>query len=86
MEGEFKASIGYGEVLVEFEGNSSALVKAKDTAPYSALMTLHVISGAGFGVRQVWDDDEEEQLGIRAIPGFNTAKLEETTEWHSRTH
>jgi hypothetical protein len=57
-------------------GNCFASMKVKDTAPGTALMTLHVISGAGFGVRQVWDDEAEKQLGTKAIPGFNTKKLE----------
>ena len=47
----------------------------KDVAKATALMTLHVISGAGFGVRQVWDREHEDQLGSSVIPGFNTSKL-----------
>ncbi len=50
-------------------------MKIKDTAPDTALMTVHVISGAGFGVRQVWDGEDENQLGMKIIPGFNTKTL-----------
>ena len=57
------------------EGNDFDSMKVKDTASHTHLMTLHVISGAGFGVQQVWDDEDEKQLGMKAIPGFNTKKL-----------
>jgi cytochrome P450 len=57
------------------EGNVPGNIKVKDTAPGTALMTLHVISGAGFGVSQVWDGEGEDQLAMKAIPGFNTTKL-----------
>ena len=29
----------------------------------------------GFGVRQLWDGEDEKQLGSNIVPGFNTAKL-----------
>jgi hypothetical protein len=29
----------------------------------------------GFGVRQLWDGEDEQQLGSNIVPGFNTAKL-----------
>jgi cytochrome P450 len=61
-------------------GNSPQSMKIKDTAPDTALMTLHVISGAGFGVRQVWDGEDEKQLGMKAIPGFNTKTLKDNHE------
>ena len=57
------------------DGNSVEFMKVKDTAPHTHVMALHVISGAGFGVRQVWDDEDEKELGRNAIPGFNTKKL-----------
>ena len=66
----------------KLEGNCPRHMKVKDTAPDTALMTLHVISGAGFGVRQVWDDEDEKQLGVETIPGFNTTKLKDN---HSLT-
>lgn len=59
----------------KLEGNDPGNIKVKDTAQDTALMTLHVISGAGFGVRQVWNGESEELLGTKVVPGFNTAKL-----------
>jgi cytochrome P450 len=59
----------------KFDGNGPDNINVKDTARETALMTLHVISGAGFGVRQVWDGESEELLGTKVVPGFNTAKL-----------
>lgn len=77
-----KQASGMLKFWSKLEGNSPEYMKVKDTAPDTALMALHVISGAGFGVRQVWDDEDEKDLGIRTIPGFNTAKLREN---HSLT-
>lgn len=57
------------------DGNTPDEIRVKDTAPDTALMSLHVISGAGFGVRQVWDGEGEEQLGSKVVPGFNSTKL-----------
>lgn len=59
----------------KLEGNGPANIVVKDTARETALMTLHVISGAGFGVKQIWDGESEDLLGIKVVPGFNTAKL-----------
>ncbi len=59
----------------KLEGNAPANIKVKDTARETALMTLYVISGAGFGVRQVWDGESEQTLGTKVVPGFNTARL-----------
>jgi cytochrome P450 len=56
-------------------GNALNDMKVDDTAPYTALMALNVICAAGFGVRQLWDGEDENQLGRKVIPGFNTAKL-----------
>jgi cytochrome P450 len=63
------------EFWMKFEGNAPSDIKVKDTAKETALMTLHVISGAGFGVRQIWNGESEELLGSKVVPGFNTAKL-----------
>ena len=70
-----KQATGMLKFWSKLEGNCPGYMKVKDTAPDTALMTLHVISGAGFGVRQVWEDEDEEQLGVETIPGFNTTKL-----------
>jgi cytochrome P450 len=59
----------------KLEGNGPANIIVKDTARETALMTLHVISGAGFGVKQIWDGESEDLLGEKVVPGFNTAKL-----------
>lgn len=59
----------------EIKGNTPGNLKIKDTAVYTARMTLYVISGVGFGIRQVWDGEDEGQLGTNIVPGFNTAKL-----------
>jgi cytochrome P450 len=59
----------------KINGNTQDHMIVKNAAPATAYLALHVISGAGFGVRQLWDGENEEQLGKNAIPGFNTAKL-----------
>jgi cytochrome P450 len=63
------------EVWSKLEGNTSEAMRVEDTAPYTATMALHVISAAGFGVRQLWADEDEATLGSSAIPGFNTSEL-----------
>ena len=78
----WKESLRQVEGMLEFWAtidetpeNTSLEIKVKDVAKATALMTLHVISGAGFGVRQVWDHEHEEQLGSNVVLGFNTSKL-----------
>jgi len=63
------------KVWSQLEGNAVGDMKVEDTAPYTATMALHVISSAGFGVKQLWDGENEDQLGATKVPGFNTAKL-----------
>lgn len=63
------------KVWSKLEGNNSRMMKVEDTAPYTATLALHVISAAGFGVRQLWAGEDEKKLGSNAIPGFNTSKL-----------
>lgn len=50
-------------------------LEVKDTAPDTAVLGLHVISGAAYGISQSWEGDDEE-LGNNIVPGFNTTKLE----------
>lgn len=66
---------GMINVWSKLDGNKSGSMKVKDTAPYTATMALHVICAAGFGVRQLWDGEDEAQLGANIVPGFNTSKL-----------
>jgi cytochrome P450 len=77
----WKESLSQASSMLNFwskcEGNAPGDIKVKDIAPETALMTLYVISGAGFGVRQVWDGESEELLGKKLVTGFNTAKLSE---------
>lgn len=75
----WKESLRQGLAMVrvwsKLNGNTSGTMRVEDTAPYTATMALHVISAAGFGVRQLWADEDEEKLGSNAVPGFNTSKL-----------
>lgn len=77
----WKESLQQGADMLDFwsklPGNSTRRIMVKDTAPDTALMTLHVISGAGFGVKQNWDNSNENQLRVDAIPGFNTPELKD---------
>lgn len=66
---------GMLSVWSKLEGNDSDDIKVDDTAPAMALMALHVICAAGFGIRQLWDGEDEAELGTKVVPGFNTAKL-----------
>jgi cytochrome P450 len=66
---------GLMKLWSSLKGNVSSDMRINDTALYTALLTLNVISGVGFGIRQVWDDKDEALLGTKVVPGFNTAKL-----------
>lgn len=57
------------------DNNDLHEMRVDDTADDTALLTLHVISGAGFGVPQVWAGQDEAVLGKRTLPGFNTRQL-----------
>lgn len=56
--------------------SDNANLKVKNTAPDTAILTLHVISGAAYGVSQSWEGDDKELLGDNVVHGFSTAKLE----------
>lgn len=66
---------GMVSVWSKLSGNEPGNMKVKDTAPYTATMALHIICAAGFGVRQLWDGEDEGQLGTNIVSGFNTSKL-----------
>lgn len=59
----------------ERSGNTKDSMTVHDGDVDVAHLALHVISGAGFGVTQLWEGDSEDQLGENIIPGFNTRKL-----------
>ncbi|KAF7864008.1 hypothetical protein EAF04_006973 [Stromatinia cepivora] len=58
------------------KGSDDENLNVKNTAPDVAVLTLHVISGAAYGISQIWEGDDEDQLGDNVVHGFNTAKLE----------
>jgi len=70
-----RQTVGMINVWSKLKGNDLGDMIVNDTAPYTALMALHVICAAGFGVRQLWDGEDESKLGTKVLPGFNTAKL-----------
>jgi hypothetical protein len=76
-EESLRQAAGLLKFWSDLEGNAPGDIKVKDTARETALMTLHVISGIGFGVMQNWPGEDEHQQGAKAIPGFNTANLGE---------
>ena len=57
--------------------NTLNSMKVKDGSVECAQLALNIISGAGFGVKQLWNGDSEEELGESIMPGFNTTKLAE---------
>lgn len=57
----------------EIKGNTSNSMVIKKAGIDMAHLTLHVISSAGFGVRQNWPGGEHIKEGI--VPGFNTEEL-----------
>jgi cytochrome P450 len=59
----------------KMEGNGTDDMVVKDPAVECAQLTLNVISGAGFGVSQVWQGDSEKELGDSIVPGFNSVTL-----------
>jgi cytochrome P450 len=73
-----RQGLGMVDVWSKLEGNVPDNMKVDDTAPYTSTMALHVISAAGFGVRQLWAGESEDNLGPNAVPGFNTSKLNGT--------
>ena len=56
-------------------GNTPEKMVVQDASVQCAYLALNVLSGAGFGVMQVWKGDSEEELGDNIVPGFNSTKL-----------
>jgi cytochrome P450 len=50
-------------------------LKISDTSGDTGTLTLHVICAAGFGIPQLWENQNAEKLGKRAIPGFSDDRL-----------
>jgi len=75
----WKESVRQASGMLRFwsrlEGNSVEEMRLEDTGKDTSCLTLQVISGAGFGVQQVWEGEDEDGLGDKAIAGFNTSKL-----------
>lgn len=46
-------------------------LKVKNTAVDAAILSLHVICAAGFGVPQLWPQETEEKLVGNGVPGFS---------------
>ncbi len=65
----------------EHKGNVPADMKVSDTQPGTAMLALHVICGAGFGVPQIWPHEDEAILGKGRVTGFNTAELTGGHKW-----
>jgi hypothetical protein len=57
------------------EGNNLEELKIQDTSVDTATLTLHVLSGTGFGIPQIWPGEEEKVLGDKKAPGLNTTEL-----------
>ncbi|KAI9648080.1 hypothetical protein NHQ30_002709 [Ciborinia camelliae] len=58
------------------KGSDDENLKVENTAPDTAVLTLHIISVAAYGMSQSWEGDDEEQLGDDLVHGFSTARLE----------
>jgi cytochrome P450 len=56
-------------------GNTMDDMKVANLDPEWSLLALHVICAAGFGVPQRWPGEDEQSLGSKIVPGFNTEKL-----------
>lgn len=75
----WEESLRQAKGLIRFwagqEGNTREAMIIRDAALRCIQLTLFVISGTGFGVRQVFDSEDIETLGDAKVPGFNTKEL-----------
>jgi hypothetical protein len=55
--------------------NTKEDVKVENTSIDAAVLSLHVISAAGFGVPQLWPGESEDKLQGNGVPGFSSFKL-----------
>ena len=55
--------------------NTVSAMRVEDIAVDTAILSLHVICAAGFGVPQVWPGENEDKLQGTIVPGFNTVQL-----------
>ncbi|KFY88457.1 hypothetical protein V500_06345 [Pseudogymnoascus sp. VKM F-4518 (FW-2643)] len=75
FEESVRQARGLLNYLATMDGNSQVDLSVGDVAPHMAMLALHVICGAAFGVPQTWPGEDESVLGTRTVPGFNTKKL-----------
>lgn len=66
---------GLVEVWGQQLGSTKESMKVADAAGDTMQLALNVISGAGFGVPQLWPGQDEKHLGDRVVQGFNTKEL-----------
>ncbi|EKD19127.1 putative cytochrome P450 monooxygenase [Drepanopeziza brunnea f. sp. 'multigermtubi' MB_m1] len=73
----FEESVRQAEGMMELwagkGGNTGAVMKLSDTAEDAATLSLHVISAAGFGVPQFWENQRPKDG--EGLPGFSTEEL-----------
>ena len=62
--------------------NTMKDLKVQSPAIDMAMLSLHVICAAGFGVPQLWPGENEAKLEGKGLPGFSTFEL---TDSHTMT-
>lgn len=75
----FEESLRQARGMMDFwtsqNSNSSRGIKVQNTATGAAVLSLHVICAAGFGLPQVWPDESKEKLHDLQFPGLSTLDL-----------
>ncbi len=51
--------------------NTKEFMKVENAAEDTATLSLHVIMAAGFGIPQLWPNEDEEKLEGKGVPGFS---------------
>ena len=64
------------------EESSIFEMNVRNTALDTATLALHIICGAGFGIPQIWPNEDESALGDKNWAGLNT---KEPSEGHKLT-
>jgi len=75
----FEESLRQAEGLIALwasqGSNTIRDIKVQNPALEVAMLSLHVICAAGFGVPQLWPGESAEKLGGMGLPGFSTSEL-----------
>jgi cytochrome P450 len=75
FEESLRQAMGMMEYWAKQDADTDRDIRVRNTAVDAAVLSLHVICAAGFGLPQLWPGERKEKLEDRQFPGLSTLDL-----------